>query len=188
MSFIGPAAQPSLVPRPQPQAPPRPPATADAVTPSVDRIARPQAAPSPGSADRRPADPAAAVPILVAAGALAGGAVLAAAPALAAAGEAGSAAAAVSARLSRAGAYVQTAAREGATHFRAAAEHVTRLDYRDPHAVGAALGEQAWTASEELARGAIVGAGVASGTWAAKTVAGAALAAFDTHRSHDRAR
>jgi hypothetical protein len=178
----------SFTPRPEPQAPPRPPLAAPTtVGLSADRIARPQAQASPASLDRHPPDATAALPILAAAGLIAGGVVLAG-PALAAGGaEVGVAASALGARASAASSFVQTAAREAATRYHTAAEHVAKLDYRDPHVVGAAVGNQAWTSSEELVRGALVGLGFAGGTWAAKSAGNAIHAALGALGPHERA-
>jgi hypothetical protein len=159
--------QPVPVPGPAPSAAPD-------VGPSG--LARPRAEPSPAARSTAISSGGAGLPVLIAAGLLAGG-TIAVAPALE-----GSAAATLAAARGIGAAfghdaYAATALRDFAAKYRAGAAHVAHLDVRDPHAVGSALGAQAWTSTEELVRGAISGAVMGGSAWAAGKLCGLAASA-----------
>ena len=150
----------------------------------ADDIDRPNARPSPGEPNHDPPGPAAALPILVAAGLLGGGLALAA-PEIAA-GVAGAAAAAerVGPAVTAARGFATTALRDFAAKYREAAGKAADIDYSDPHVLGATLGAHAWTSTEEVVRGAVVGAAFGGGAWAAEKLGSAAVDAFERARPH----
>jgi hypothetical protein len=107
------------------------------------------------------------------------GAAAVALPEVAAAGAgAAEAAGSIGSAFARGAAFAKTAAREFAAQYRDAAAEVADIKWSDPQVLGKTLGAQAWTATEELVRGAIAGAGLAGAAWAAGKLGGAAADAI----------
>lgn len=123
-------------------------------------------------------------PLLLAGAVVAAGVAVIAAPELEAAFAASEGLAAVGAVLARGGAFLADVGREIGPAFRAGASKFTDLKYTDPKELGRALGEQAWTATEELGRGSLVGAGLAGGAAAAHQLGASVVHLIDEHRSH----
>ncbi len=161
-------------------APPAPSAhSPSARTLAGDRIARPAVHAPERPATATPLGPGDALPVLAAAALLSGGAMLAA-PAVGAA-VAGltdttsavvagltDATSAAGDGLSRGAAFARTAGRAFGLAYHDGAQRAAGLDLGDAHAVGEMLGAQTWTATEELMRGAVVGAALAGGAQAAE--------------------
>jgi hypothetical protein len=90
----------------------------------------------------------------------------------------------VASAVASAGGFAKVALREFATEYRAAAGQVADLKLTDPHVLGKTLGAQAWTGTEEVVRGAIVGAGFAGAAWAVEKLGAAGTGAIAPSRAH----
>jgi hypothetical protein len=148
----------------------------------VDRILRPDAAPSPAPAVGASAHGGDALPVLVAAGLLVGGAAVAL-PALDLAG-AGALGARALGGVAGGGRYVRDAVVDFATAYRTGAARLKSVELRDPHAVGKSLGEQAWTSTEEGLRSGVTGAIFGGSAWAAGQLCALAMHAFASRTGH----
>ncbi len=190
MSLVQNAAAAAPTPRPSPL--PAPPSSVERLggpTPlTADRIARPTAQPMPGAPSRDPPAADAALPVIIAAAVVAGGALALLGPLdVVAAGAVGAVRTAAPA-LGRGAAYAQSALRDAALNYREAAGDVMKLDLRDPHAVGKALGKQAWQATEEVVRGGVSGAALGGGVWVADKLGAVAANIWTRERTHEPGR
>jgi hypothetical protein len=178
------AAAAAPIPRPGPVPQPTPLiSTSSAPLMRADVVARPNAKPSPGEPNLTPPESSAGLPVLVAAGLIAGGVAVIVPPLEVAGGAIAGAVDSLGAALGRGSAFTSAAAREFATQYREDASAAAGLKFADPHELGRAAGAQAWLATEELLRSAVVGAGLAGGAWAAEKAAAQArlLAPNSTH-------
>lgn len=185
---FAPTHSPISSPSPIPQAGSAPRAPAGNAVPTplrTDGIAPPvaRALQAPPPSHGAP-DPVGSLPVVVAAGLVAGGAVVAL-PALEVAG--GMVAAGVrtvGASLAKSGPYATTALRDFATKYREGAAEVRGLKLGDPHVLGETLGAQAWMSTEEIARSTVVGAGLGGGAWAAQKLCSAVADAITRRPDH----
>jgi len=125
------------------------------------------------------------LPVLAAAALVAGGAVVALPTLEAAAVGIAAGAERFGSAFARGNGFAKTTARALATEYRAAAGSVASARFTDPQELGKALGAQCWTATEELGRSIVVGAGLAGGAWAARKIT--AVAEDAIAQTHARA-
>ncbi len=151
-----------------------------------DSVARPVALPSPGHANRQHLGADAALPVLAAAVVIGAGAVVALPAIGLGAGALAEAASTLGGSLGRGADYVKTAVTDISAEYRAGAGRLARLEVRDPHAVGKAIGAQAWTSTEETVRGSIAGAAFGGSAWAAGKLCSWAADALTGNQRHAR--
>jgi hypothetical protein len=126
------------------------------------------------------------LPVLAAAAVIGAGAVVAFPAIEFGAGAAAEAASALRGSLGRGADYVKSAVTDISAEYRAGAGRVATLEVRDPHAVGKAIGAQAWTSTEEAVRGSIAGAAFGGTAWAAGKLCSWAAGALTGHQPHAR--